>query len=424
MLGKRAAAGAGAAPRRLLVIYMPNCSQTRYWIPTGGADPVAGTGNANQFTLNKGTQPFSIVQDRMTLIDGVNILVQGGDLHSNGMVRFMTGKAAGAQNLATVPSIDQLLINGSPALAEPEFKSLELICDTRSDRNDLHHRILSYGMDSKPRPGENQPNLAFQRLFGGGAPAAPGVSPQQAIAEDKSVLAFLEGDLQKLYQRIPAAEKPKLDSHLDALHEIERSLQGPAVTGAMVPTGIEALAPDTSANHGKIIDNHFKIIKAAFQFDLTRVVTFSYATGNSYVELDAFRGTNTIHGAVHAITHEEAGRDSSRLLEILQFYTDRTAQFINELATTPDLDGTSMLLDNTVVVFFQETSQFHEHENVPLIVFGGQKLGIPGNRVLHYPGRYSNDLWPTLAPIFGVNNITTFGDAELNKGKLQGLVVA
>ena len=193
-------------------------------------------------------------------------------------------------------------------------------------------------------------------------------------------------------------------------------------TGAMVPTGITALAADTSAVHDKIIDNHFKIIKAAFQFDLTRVVTFSYATGNSYVELDKFLNTGTINGATHAITHEEAGRDSSRILQIQRWYIDRTAKFIQELAMTPDLDGTSSMLDNTVVVLFAETSQFHEHENIPLIIFGGQKLGIPGNRVLRYTGRWTNDLWPTLSPIFGVT-LPEFGDTALNKGKLQGLVV-
>lgn len=424
VLARRAAAEGGVAPRRLLLIYMPNCNQKRYWIPTGGGlSPETGEGTASAFTLNQGNAAFETVKEHMTLIDGIDVSVDGGDLHSNAQIRFITGKAAGASKLATVPSIDQILINGSPALAQPQFKSLELICDTRSDRNDLHHRILSYGMDAKPRPGENQPHLTFQRLFGGGVPASPGVSPEHALAQDKSVLDFLKGDLERLSRRIPAAERPKLDSHLDALREVERSLQAPVAIGAaQPPTGIEPLAADTSANHGKIIGNHFKLIKAAFQFDLTRVVTFSYATANSYVELDKFLDTGTINGATHAITHQEAGKDSSRLLTILKWYTERTAQFIQELATTPDLDGTSTLLDNTVVVFFAETSQFHEHENIPLVIFGGQKLGIVGNRVLHYKKRWSNDLWPTLAPIFGVN-LPEFGDAGLNRGKLQGLVV-
>ena len=424
LLTRHATAQGVTPPKRLLVMYSPNCNQTRYWVPTGGAYPETGQGVASTYTLNKGNEAFAAVKDRMTLIDGINVSVKGGDLHSNGQIMFMTGKPSGAQNLATVPSIDQLLLNGSPTLATPQFKSLELICDTRSDRNDLHHRIISYGMDSKPKPGENQPHLAFQRLFGGGAPAPMGVDPAHAVAQEKSVLDFLKGDLDRLYRRIPTVERPKLDSHLDAIREVERSVQAPGSmpTGAMVPTGITALAADTSAVHDKIIDNHFKIIKAAFQFDLTRVVTFSYATGNSYVELDKFLNTGTINGATHAITHEEAGRDSSRILQIQRWYMDRTAKFIQELAMTPDLDGTTSMLDNTVVVLFAETSQFHEHENIPLIIFGGQKLGIPGNRVLRYTGRWTNDLWPTLSPIFGVT-LPEFGDAALNKGKLQGLVV-
>ena len=146
LLTRHATAQGVAAPKRLLVMYSPNCNQTRYWVPTGGAYPETGQGVA---TLHpeQGQRSLRGRQRSMTLIDGINVSVNGGDLHSNGQIRFMTGKAAGAQNLATVPSIDQLLLNGSPALATPQFKSLELICDTRSDRNDLHHRIISYGME-------------------------------------------------------------------------------------------------------------------------------------------------------------------------------------------------------------------------------------------------------------------------------------
>ena len=73
-------------------------------------------------------------------------------------------------------------------------------------------------------------------------------------------------------------------------------------------------------------------------------------------------------------------------------------------------DGSSVL-DNTVVVLWSETSEAHAHEGIPVMLFGGRRLGLRGGRCLRYGGRPSNNLWATLAPLFGVT-LDKFGGLE------------
>src|SRR5690349_15250946 len=80
-LESRALAVGEQAPKRLLVLLMPNCNQQNFWVPQGGLFPATGTGNAAEFSLASGYQALQAVRDRMTLVEGLAMDVQG-DAHS------------------------------------------------------------------------------------------------------------------------------------------------------------------------------------------------------------------------------------------------------------------------------------------------------------------------------------------------------
>src|SRR4029079_17513909 len=104
----------------------------------------------------------------------------------------------------------------------------------------------------------------------------------RALAREKSVLDFVGGDLARLQQRLPAPQREKLDHHLAGLRELERTLDRPGTTG-MLAGPPEAVAPNISTNHKKVVDQYMLLMKLALQFDVTRVITFMYASGNSQV---------------------------------------------------------------------------------------------------------------------------------------------
>ncbi len=436
-LSSRAAcAQTQAPPKRLVVLFMPNCNQQRFWLPQGGMYPVDGTGNAAQFTLGAGYQALETVRSQLTLIEGLNLDVKGGDAHSAGVIRFMTGGGVtGGVPLdnpmgewALLPSIDQSLTAQSPALQGTRFSSLNLIADNRQETANPIYVVLSWGADGRPRFAEHRPQQVFDRLFAGAE--LSGSDPAQLLAAERSVLDLVTNDLDDLYRRVPASERPQLDSHLAGVRELEASLQSVlANQNITLPARPAELDVANSANHPAILDAHFQLARSALQLDLTRVVTLAFGSSNSAADFASIIGGSQFTEnitypfasfGVHALAHRDEGIDSSALHNITDWYMQRTAEFVQLLAATPESDGSS-LLDNTLVVLFAETSEAHKHENIPLLLFGGKSLGVAGNRCLRYRSRTAADLWTALAPLYDVK-LDVFGDADQNNGRLPGVV--
>jgi hypothetical protein len=407
-------------PRRLLVLYMPNCSIRASWLPTGGRTPGMNAGNAREFTLKNGNDTLAPAREQMTLITGLDAKQIQGCNHGSSIVRIMTGGGIKPVGM----TFDQVMATRSPLFRGTQIASLQLGTDTRADNgsNGIQLRVMSYDGKS-PLPPEIEPQKTFTRIFAGVVPANASADQkaelERALAEDRSVLDLVKRDLARLEQRLPGAQREKLDSHLEGLREVERGLRGTGegrgVTGVTLPSPPEALAPNNSLNHPKVLDQYFAITKLALQLDVTRVITLMYASGNSQVSLGDFL-PGYAKGALHRLAH---AYKSAALVEATRWYCGLTAKFIGELAAIKEVDGSS-LLDNTLVPFFSEVAQYHEHNDLPWALFGGKKLGHEGGRALRYPGRTPNDLWVSVAARLGVD-LPTFGDAGLNQGALPEL---
>jgi hypothetical protein len=409
-----------APPKRLLIMYMPNCSIRANWLPAGGRTPLTNQGDARQFTLNMGSQPLEPARPYMTMVTGLDLKNIVGCNHGSAIIRLMSGGGI----RPVLPTIDQVLAQQAAALQGTPIPSLQLGTDTRADpgSNGIQLRVMSYDADS-PLPPEIEPVKTYTRIFSSLMPVTDDAAAKQAmartLAEERSVLDFVRGDLERLDSRLPAAEREKLAKHTDGLREIERSLAPRAdVAGAprTLPGPPEAVTPNVSANHKKVIDQYLALIKLAFEFDITRVITFMFASGNNTVSLGDFMPGYAV-GAIHRIAH---AYKPIPLTQATRWYTGITAAFINELAAIKEVDGSS-LLDHTLVPFFSEVGQYHEHNDVPFALFGGSTLGHTGGRCLTYPGRTPNDVWVGVARAFGVE-LGTFGDKALNAGPLPELL--
>src|SRR3954447_1952493 len=252
MLRSLEARAAGApAPLRFLVIHHPLGTQIDAWRPNAAA-------TTTSFTLPEISAPFAPLQPKMVMIDGLNIVtaqVGGGDggtsTHEGGMVAIMTGqptlgKLGQQDHIAGGASIDQIFLAKSPVLggagsaSKTPFGSLQLAADIRSDRDEVSPRVMSY-LDSVPgqsdlnqarRPlyPETQPLNTFSRIFGGPVGGSP-VDVMKVMAQRKSVLDFMRGDLRRLRGLAPAAERPRLDAQAASIQQLEASI---AAAGGMV----------------------------------------------------------------------------------------------------------------------------------------------------------------------------------------------
>ncbi len=492
------------APLRFLVIH--HSLGTQLGPPTGGpADlwrpPVSGT--TTSFALPVNSAPFTPLQPKMVMIDGLNIVCaskspgkEGTNTHEGGMVAIMTGQPnlglapnSQADYVAGGPSIDQIFLAQSPLLGGPAssmrtpFQSLQLAADVRSDRDEVAPRTLSYGplnMDAadivsqrSPLAPETTPLLTYMRMFGGSMITDP-AQASAMLAQNKSVLDFMKGDMARLRTLVPAGETSKLDVYGESIRQLESSLsaglmpgtcpQQPAPpaaiknvnagTGATVfngqnlgnaggskLSGADYYDPTDPANHPHALlgMQQLQLMQAAFSCDLARVGTFMWSAGTNWVVFPSpFQGAALANGAPsspeHPPSHTTDASTMAWIAQIDQWYAAQTASALQQFDATTDFDGNT-LLDNTVVVYLSEVARAYDHDqrNVPYLVFGGKNTGINGGQFIKitggalidsnqgYNNRPTNDAWLALAPIFGVN-LPSLGGPTQSTGPLPGLV--
>jgi len=441
------AAGA-AAPLRFLVIHHPLGASPGLssWRPTASA-------TTTSFTLPVESAPFAPLQSKMVMIDGINIVTaskngQGGpNTHEGGMVALMTGVPTLGQigtqdHAAGGASIDQLFLAKSPVLGGPTsttktpFGSLQLAADIRSDRDEIAPRVLSYlpptnnsdiSQARQPLFSETEPLNAFKRIFGSVAPV--GTNTQAMLTQKLSLLDFMRSDLARLQTLIPVEERPKLDTHAQAITELEASLRANlggvqtggagsvCVTPAAPPffaqtgigannspgnvpaSGVSALSGvdyyvsgnPTSHPHQDLGQAHLSLIKAAFACDLVRVATFMWSSGTNWVVFPGMFNGATVKGspqsaAHHPVSHSDPTGDPATrdwLIQINKFYSDQTSTALQAMDSFKDIDGNS-LLDNTVVAYVTEVARAWDHNqtNAPVVLFGGKNTKLKGGTFL------------------------------------------
>ena len=174
--------------------------------------------------------------------------------------------------------------------------------------------------------------------------------------------------------------------------------------------------PD-EAVHLALAQNQLAIIQAAFQCDLTRVATFSFAHGNSALRFKTMVDGVDLPAGHHDNSHNPMATDT--LARIDQVYCDQLSQCLQHMKATPE--GAGSLLDNTLVVFFSEVSfgLTHSIQNMPIVMFGGKNLGLQTGQHLDFGGRYMNDVWSAISGAFG--HAAPFGDPAFAQAPVSGL---
>lgn len=415
-----------ATPTRLLIVHFPCGTVSERWFPTPVAD----------FTLGEISAPFEPLRDKMVFLQGLDIIREDGapgDNHGSGMVTVASGGSPISAPAFDTPvpkhaSIDQLLAEQAEPFAGTPMASLQLAADTRADRDDLYHRVFSYGSPqgdnpwAQPLPPLDDAQIAFSHLFGG---IVAGDEPDAIEALEKlrqrrlSVSEFLDRDLERLSARVPSSQLAKMQAHKSAIEELQASLQT-SVSQACIDTtfALQGTVPGEGASHQAIGMSHLQMIKTAFLCDITRVGTFMWASGTSHVNFsDVIPGVRD--QGHHGITHSSSPTDELALID--HWYAERMAEFLLDLDATPDPFAEGSLLDNTLVVYLSEMAKGgHTFQDVPAVLFGGTSMGLTGGRYLQYDHRSYNDLWLAVAQAFGLA-IDVFGDEDKSGAPLENL---
>ncbi len=415
-----------APPRRLILVYTPHGTIHDAWTPTG---------TETEFTLPELLQPFEPYRaDNLIVLKGMQLLGQGGaGPHTRGMPLLFTGseqlpgdkyKHGGAPPDDPLgwggnvnPSIDQVIAQNT--LGATALPSLHL--GYQVGGLSVANR-MSFTAPDQPTELYQDPQHAWMQLFG--LASLDKAAYERLKAKRLSSIDVVRAELTGLQTRIGGEERPKIDSHLQALQDIETKLQN-GYTCAVPEVGATMQPFDANEASGEVLSRHIELAVAALRCDLTRIVTLQVARGewdsNTYPWIPG--PPADFH---HAHSHNEGpGNEVQALLiKIRRYYAEKIRELVDALAGVPEGDGS--MLDNTMIVWGSEVANgfSHSFEQMPFVVLGGRNFLRTGRFATH-EGVAHHRLLVGILHAMGQTQINNFGenDVDAGSGPLPGLLL-
>jgi Protein of unknown function (DUF1552) len=430
MIGRRSHAAEGDAPPRLLVVFSANGTIEDRWTPVGTEE---------DFVLDDPTDPGRILaplepwKERLLVLGGLDMLSRnhgpGGNGHDMGMGHMLTGTdlVVGSSGVgefshlpdgsAGGPSIDQVVAD-LIGKGETAFDSLEFGVQANLDINrQITSRMCYRGPFEVLHP-ENDPRAAFDAFF-----LQLGTDPVELAklrARRHSVLDRVKEDFDALNAKLGGTDRQKLEAHLQAIRDVEQSLDaaGGPLAGCALPEEPGELNPGSNDEYPTIGRLQMDLMAMALTCDITRVSSLQWSTAQSGTRFTWLGHSDSHHGLSHEADNSTEAR--TQLAQINHWYAEQFAYLLGKLAAQPELDGT--LLDNTVVLWVNEqgNGQTHTKDQIPFVLAGNYAGKLRTGRWLQYEQRAHNDLYLSLLHMFG-SDAVTFGNAAVNGGPLMNL---
>jgi hypothetical protein len=421
MVPARAAttAGMSSAPVRMAFVYVPNGIIPGAWTPKE---------DGKNWEFMRTMKPLEAFRENINVLTGLaqingRALGDGPGDHARAGATWLTGihpkKTEGA-GIRSGISVDQI---AAKALGKnTQLASLEVGLDTPSlaggcdsGYSCAYTNTISWRGDTTPMPMEPNPRILFERLFGDGD-STDAASRLSALKEQRSILDYIAGDIDRLETGLGKSDRSKLTEYLEAIRDIERRIQKAEEQNASMkipvferPGGVPAEFED----HAKLMMD-LQIL--AFQADLTRVITFMIGREGSN---RPYKNIGIADGH-HSLTHHQ--NDPERVEKVTQidtYHTKLFSYYLERMKATKDGDGT--LLDHSMILYGSSIcdGNAHTHHDLPLLIAGGASGKIKGGRHIRYTKETPmNNLLASILDLGGVPGVEKFGDGT---GKVQNL---
>jgi hypothetical protein len=236
---------------------------------------------------------------------------------------------------------------------------------------------ISYNLEGKPIPAENNPRRVFDRLFRGDKSSLQ-AQREQLLRRIRLVDAVSES-AKSLNKQLGQSDRDKMDQYLTSLGEIEARLIA-AEKWIDVPLKKQdhsKLDLDVTSEGDKPADyyrNMLDLVALAFDADITRSVAFMLNREDGMGISDTFPIKLGLGRTHHNLSHAEDKEGQLAFAKYDLFLSEQIAHFLGRLKEFHDANGS--VLDNSIVLFGSGASTTHNPTNLPTLVAGGANLGL------------------------------------------------
>ncbi|HTB72626.1 MAG TPA: DUF1552 domain-containing protein [Polyangiaceae bacterium] len=460
-----AAGGTGTDPVYLVLLFT-SCGVVRYKWGAQGPAPTGTTATVTtplvfRDTLSAFTKagPMGVdLTDKVTVLDGLQVIGAGGASHEAGMAALWTGTStSNGGNTPSGPSIDQAI---APLLqaqgVRTAYPTIPLMAQSSADYTQRASATrMLYDASANFVDPYTDPAMAQSALFPGTAapkPDAGSAGPDKMGLIRKQVAAQLNSDLTSIQGRLCTEDRQQLQNLQALWNQNQTQIQSAATAAASCTVPTLGAPPAAGTDPFPIyVQSMSNILAMALACDLTRIGSLQFSHALSPV-------THTWLGASQTQTHHEyshigpsslyslgpdlynepASVTSSypqQLIDIDAWYAKQVAAFAYTLSQFKTASGKN-LLDQTVICWGSELDMgaAHNHDDTPFVLIGSGGGKLLTNRLVRFPlnlpaapststivDRAQNDLLLTLAKVMGVD-MSTFGNAMYCKGPITEIL--
>ena len=364
------------APRRFCALYTANgMSLPREqnsidewsWFPTAEGD--------GEFVFGKSTEPLRPFRKQLSFM--------GGLYHPNGRKAdphtcsdmWLTGAPLHNPTRATYNSValDQVVAQHTKQYCRQP--SLVLSIDAGTGFLSRTGTI-SYSLEGRPIPAENNPRRVFNRLFRGDRASLE--SQRNTLHRRIKLVDAVAESAHSLDQKLGKSDRERMDQYLTSLNEVEsrliaseRWIDIPLKKQDYSHLNLDATSEGEPADYYRTM---FDLIALAFDADITRSVAFMLNREDGMGISDTFPLKLGLSKTHHNLSHATDKDGQLQFAKYDLFLSRQLVHFFERLTDYRDRHGS--VLDNTIVLYGSGASTTHTPRNLPTLIAGGANMGL------------------------------------------------
>src|SRR5436305_2909407 len=351
------------APRRFCAIYTANGMSLPKeehgisewsWFPAKGAN--------GEFEFGKSTEPLAPFRKQLSFM--------GGMLHPNGPKAdphvcsdmWLTGAPLHNPKPGTYNSValDQVI-----ALHTKQYcRHASLVLSIDAGTGYLSRTgTISYNLDGRPIPAENNPRRVFDRLFR--ADHSSLQAEHEKLQRRIKLVDAVAESARELDRDLGKTDRERMDQYMTSLNEVESRLIA-SERWIDIPLKKQDYSHLNlnATNEGEPADYYramFDLIALAFDADITRSVAFMLNREDGMGISDTFPLKLGLPNTHHSLSHAADKEGQLAFAKYDLFLSHQIAHFLGRLSDYRDRNCS--VLDDTVVMFGSGASTTHNNHN-------------------------------------------------------------